>query len=80
MKFSNLAKTYALATQGFFSMAIMTGLGFLIGYLINKKSVLPVILAVCGLLIGLFIFVSYLLYIIKLDEKGKKKNDKGTKD
>ena len=80
MKFSNLAKTYAIATQGFFSLVIMTGLGYLIGYLIDKKSILPVILAVVGLLIGLFIFVSYLLYIIKQDEKEKKKNDKGTKD
>ena len=74
MKLDKAAKTYTLATQGIFSMVIFTALGFLIGWLINKESVWPVILAVLGLLIGLFSFVSYLLYLIKEDEKEKKKS------
>lgn len=53
-------------------MVIFTALGFLIGWLINKESVWPVILAVVGLLIGLFSFITYLLYLIKEDEKEKK--------
>lgn len=72
MKLNKAAKTYTLATQGIFSMVIFTALGFLIGWLINKESVWPVILAVVGLLIGLFSFITYLLYLIKEDEKEKK--------
>jgi F0F1-type ATP synthase assembly protein I len=74
VKLDKAAKTYTLATQGIFSIAAFTDLGFLIGWLINKESVWPVILAVLGLLIGLFSFVSYLLYLKKEDEKDKKKS------
>ena len=80
MKFNSLAKTYALATQGIVTMVVMLGLGYLIGYKINKDSALPAILAVVGVLCGLFTFVSYLLYLIKEEEKEKKKNDQGPKD
>ena len=75
MKINKIAKTYTLATQGIFSMVIYALLGFLIGYLIDKKSVWPPILAVVGLLIGLFSFVSYLLWLIKEDEKEKKNTE-----
>jgi hypothetical protein len=80
MKFNSLAKTYALATQGIVTMVVMLGLGYLIGYKINKDSALPAILAVVGVLCGLFTFVSYLLYLIKEEEKEKKKNDQGPKN
>jgi hypothetical protein len=80
MKFNSLAKTYALATQGILTMVVMLGLGYLIGYKINKDSALPAILAVVGVLCGLFTFVSYLLYLIKEEEKEKKKNDQGPKN
>lgn len=76
MKATKIAKTYTLATQGIFSMALYTVLGFFIGYLIKKDSVWPAILAVIGLLIGLFSFVSYLLWLIKQDEKEKKNKKK----
>ena len=72
MKLYKAAKTYTLATQGIFSMVVFMALGFLIGWLINKDSVWPVILAVVGLLIGLFSFITYLLYLLKDDEKNKK--------
>ena len=72
MKLSKAAKTYTLATQGIFSMVVFMAIGFLIGWLINKDSVWPAILAVVGLLIGLFSFITYLLYLLKDDEKNKK--------
>ena len=65
MKFNSLAKTYALATQGILTMVVMLGLGYLIGYLIDKDSAWPAILAVVGVLCGLVTFISYLLYLIK---------------
>lgn len=79
MKFNSLAKTYALATQGVLTMVVMLGLGYFIGYLIDKDSAWPAILAVVGVLCGLFTFVTYLLYLIKEEEK-RKKNDQGPKD
>lgn len=79
MKFNSLAKTYALATQGILTMVVMLGLGYLIGYLIDKDSAWPAILAVVGVICGLVTFVSYLLYLIKEEEK-RKKNDQGPKD
>ena len=75
MKLGKVAKTYTLATQGIFSMAVFLAIGFLIGWLIDKDSVWPVILAVVGLLIGLFSFITYLLYLLKEDEKDKKKEE-----
>lgn len=79
MKFNSLAKTYALATQGILTMVVMLGLGYLIGYLIDKDSAWPAILAVVGVICGLVTFISYLLYLIKEEEK-RKKNDQGPKD
>ena len=79
MKFNSLAKTYALATQGILTMVVMLGLGYLIGYLIDKESAWPAILAVVGVLCGLVTFISYLLYLIKEEEK-RKKNDQGPKN
>ena len=80
MKFNSLAKTYALATQGILTMVVMLGLGYLIGYLIDKESAWPAILAVVGVLCGLVTFISYLLYLIKEEEKRKKKDDQGPKN
>ena len=74
MKVNKIAKTYALATQGIFSMVCFLGLGFLIGWLIDKDSPWPGILAVVGVLIGLFVFISNLLYLMKEDEKERKKD------
>ena len=58
MKFNSLAKTYALATQGILTMVVMLGLGYLIGYLIDKESAWPAILAVVGVLCGLVTIIS----------------------
>lgn len=80
MKFNNLARTYALATQGILTMVVMLGLGYFIGYKIDKDSAWPAILAVVGVICGVVTFVSYLLYLIKEEEKEKKKNDQGPKD
>lgn len=73
MKLNKIATTYSLATQGIFSMVCFMGLGFFIGYCIDKESAWPAILAVVGVLLGLFTFVSYLLYLISIDEKERKK-------
>ena len=75
MKVKKYAKYYSLGTQGIFTMVILLFLGYYIGYKINKDSPWPAILVVVGVLIGLFTFVSYLLYILKCEEK-EKKNEK----
>jgi len=84
VKFKSQARFYALASQGIITMLMLTGLGYLIGYLVNKESVLKAILAVVGAVFGVCIFVSYLLYLIKIEEKEKKKekdkDGQGTKD
>ena len=80
MKLNSLARTYALATQGIITMVVMLGLGYLIGYKIDTNSAWPAILAVVGVLCGLVTFISYLLYLIKTEEKEKKKNDQGPKN
>ena len=72
MKLGKAAQTYTLATQGIFSMVVFLVIGFLIGWFIDKNSAWPVILAVVGLFIGLFSFITYLLYLLKDDDKNKK--------
>lgn len=76
MKVSKYAKIYSLSTQGILSMGVYSGLGFLIGYWIDKNSLWKVILAVVGMLLGLITFITYLLYILKEEENQKKKNEK----
>ena len=79
MKYSKTAKAYALASQGIFTIVLLLGLGLLIGFLIDRNSFWPALLATIGALMGVIIFVMYLLYIIK-DEEKDNKHDKGTKD
>lgn len=79
MKYKSQARFYALASQGIMTILTLTGLGYLIGYLINKESVLKGILAAVGAVFGVCIFVSYLLYELKCEEK-EKENAKRTKD
>ena len=79
MKYGKAAKAYALASQGIFTIVFLLGLGFLIGFLIDKESFWPPLLATIGALMGVIIFVMYLLYILK-DEEKEKKDDKGSKD
>lgn len=77
MKLKELAKDYALATQGIFSLVIMTALGFGIGYLIDKDSFWPAVLAIVGLFVGLSCLITYLLIIAKDREKANKKKKEG---
>ena len=76
MKLSKYAKIYSLATQGIFSMGVYALVGYFIGYKINQASVWPILLAVLGMLLGLFTFISYLLYILKMEEKERKNESK----
>lgn len=79
MKIRGAAKSYALATQGILTMLMMLGIGYLIGFLIDKNNIaLQAILAVVGMLFGLATFITYLLILIK-DEK-KNESDKRRKD
>ena len=73
MNVSKYAKTYAMASQGIFSMAILGVIGFFIGRYIDKDSIWPAVLAVVGVLFGLFTLVGNLLYILNQEEKAKKK-------
>ena len=80
MKFKSQARFYAVASQGIITLLMLTGGGYLIGYLIDKESVLKAILAVVGAILGVCIFVSYLLYILKIEEKERKKDGPRTKN
>ncbi len=76
MKAGKYAKIYVLGTQGIFSMAIFSVIGFFIGYYIDKDSFWPVVLAICGLIIGFFNLMISLLYLAKMADKERKvKND-----
>lgn len=79
MKLGKIARIYVIGTQGIFSLLIFTALGYGIGYLIDKDSILPPILAVVGLLLGLVSLITYLLMLLKMEER-EKKNDKGSED
>ena len=79
MKYKNAAKVYALASQGIFTIVLLLGAGLLIGFLIDKNSFWPALLGTLGAIMGVIIFVMYLLYILKDDEK-ENQNDTGSKD
>lgn len=75
MKISKIAKFYSLATQGILTMIVLLLIGLFIGYKIDKNSFWPPLLACVGMLCGLVIFVSYLLYLLKdEDRKNERKN------
>ena len=73
MKVGKYANTYAMASQGIISMAVLGIIGFFIGRWIDKHSVWPAILAIVGVLFGLFTLVGNLIYILKQEEKEKQK-------
>lgn len=75
MKYSKYAKFYALATQGILTMVVLLFIGFFIGYKINKDSFWPPLLACIGMLCGLVIFISYLLYLGKEEDKKNESKD-----
>ena len=79
MKLGKIARIYVIGTQGIFSLIIFTALGYGIGYLINKDSILPAILAVVGMLLGLVSLITYLFILLRMEERDKK-NDEGSKD
>ena len=64
-KATKFATFYAMATQGILTMLMLMGAGFGIGYLIDKDSFWPPVLAAVGVLFGLGIFISYILYLSK---------------
>lgn len=72
MKNQKYVRLYAVGTQGILTMIVLAGLGYFIGYKIDETSAWPPILAVVGVLIGLVIFISYL---IQLDKEEKKKHE-----
>ena len=64
-KATKFATFYAMATQGILTMLMLMGAGFGIGYLIDKDSFWPPVLAAVAVLFGLGIFISYILYLSK---------------
>ena len=74
-KATKFATFYRMATQGILTMLMLMGAGFGIGYLIDKNSFWPPVLAAIGVLVGLCIFISYILYLSKgEDNKNEKQN------
>lgn len=69
---SEFAKIYAVVTQGFISMLVIGGIGYFIGYKIDKESIWPVVLAIIGILLGL-IYLIVLLLKLKIggDKNGR---------
>lgn len=53
MKINKKVNVYALVTQGIISLFVLMAIGYGIGYLIDKNSAWPGILAVIGGLCGL---------------------------
>ena len=68
------ARIYALATQGILTMIILAVLGYFIGMKSNKDSIFPGLFAGIGVIIGVIIFVSYMLYLINEDKKNETKD------
>lgn len=66
---TEFAKLYSVITQGFITILVLVGLGFFIGYKINKNSPWPIILAVVGGLIGI---ASMIIVLLKLNLGGDK--------
>ncbi len=66
---TEFAKFYSVITQGFITILVLIGLGFFIGYKINKNSPWPIILAVVGGLIGI---ASMIIILLKLNLGGDK--------
>lgn len=53
----DVLKAYAIFSQGIATMIILGGLGFFIGWKVNKHSALCGILAVVGAMLGLAYFI-----------------------
>lgn len=70
MKLGKYTKIYAVVTQGIFSIIILLGLGYFIGYKIDKDSMWPGILAVVGAILGLISFIVLVLRIGADDKDG----------
>lgn len=73
MNLSKGIKYYVIATQGLLTMIVLTLIGYYIGYLIDKESFWPGVIAAIGAIIGLVYFIRLLLKIMK--EEDKKKNE-----
>lgn len=72
MKVGKYTSTYALASQGIFSMIIFAIGGYCLGYFLIDSVLWGIILAIVGLLVGLVSFIYNLLYILKKEEEEKK--------
>jgi len=79
MKFGRFAKYYSVATQGIFSIVSLTLLGLFIGFMIGKDTIWPAILAIIGLILGLFTFIIYMLKLQKEEDKKKEEASDETK-
>lgn len=66
---NEFAKLYSVITQGFVTILVLIGIGFFIGYKINKNGPWPIILAVLGGLIGI---ASMIIVLLKLNLGGDK--------
>lgn len=56
-------KVYALVTQFIFQVALLTGLGYFIGYSIDNDGLQKGILAIVGAIIGIFAFIIQMIKV-----------------
>lgn len=56
-KTSNFLKDYLIFSHGITTILVLGGLGFYIGYKINKSSILPGVLATIGSILGICVLM-----------------------
>lgn len=78
-KTDDVVKAYAIFSQGIVTILCLTGLGFYIGWKIDKHSALCGILAVVGSILGIVTFIITIYKAHYFDDKNQKKK-KGEDD
>lgn len=70
-------KAYAIFSQGIFSIICLAGLGFFIGWKINKNGILCGVLASVGAILGV---ITFIINVYKAHYFTTKNNEKRSED